>query len=88
MSSNKTKNQAIEGGLGEVGEAVKKGRVRYQGGGNVIQGGGIGSTTFWLGDLGTFVSDREEGGGHIHGFSEADHGEVVTAEFRMEVGDS
>ena len=54
LVSDTTKHHACEDGLGEVGEDVKMGRVGSQGGGNVLQGGGTGGTTFWIGDLGTF----------------------------------
>ena len=60
----------------------------YQVGGNVTQGCGTGSTNFWLGDLVTFGSDGEEGGGHKRRFYEEDHGEAGALEGRHKVGDS
>ena len=62
--------------MGEFGGAVKKGRDRSQSGRNFRQGGGIGGTAFYLGKLGTFGSDGQEGYRKTHRFSEADHGEV------------
>ena len=45
--------QASEEGLEEVEEDIRKGRGGLQSGGNVLQGGDIGSSTFWIGYLGT-----------------------------------
>ena len=37
--------------------------------------------------MGTFGRDLEEGGGHTHGFSEADHGVADAVEGRRGVGE-
>ena len=74
--------------MGEVGETVKRGRGGSWSDGNVLQGGGTGSNNFWIGCLGNFGRDGEEGGGHTNGFSEEYHGEAVTAEGRQEMGDA
>ena len=88
LYGDKTKNQASKDSLWGVGEAAKNGRGGPQDGENFLQGGGTGGTTFWLRDLGNFGSDGEEGGGHTHGFSEADNKEAGAAEGRREVSES
>ena len=76
------KNQAGAEDLWEVGEVDKKIKGGTQSGGNDIQGGDTGGTPLWLGYLGTFRGDRDDGGGDTHGVSEEDHGEAVTVEGR------
>ena len=52
--------------MGEVGGAVRKRMGISQGGGNVLQGVGTGSTTFWIVYLGTFsVMERKVEGTHM-----------------------
>ena len=80
------KHQAREDGLGEFGEAVNTGRGGSRGGVNVLQDSGTVSTTFWIGDLGIFSSNGEEGGGHTYGLSEADHREAWAVEVRQDMG--
>ena len=57
-----------EDGIGKSGGDVKKGMGGSQGGVNFLHSGLTGGTNFWLGDLGTFVRDGEEGGGNTHNF--------------------
>ena len=62
------KHIVIEDILGEVEGAAEAGRGGSQDGGNVLQCSGTGGTNFLIIGLGTFGTDREEGGGHTHGF--------------------
>ena len=56
------------------------GRGGYQGGRNVLQGGGTGGSNIWLRELGTFGGNVEKCRGHTQGFSEENHGEASVAE--------
>ena len=82
MAKDKTEYQASGDGVGEVGEDFKMGSGGSQDGGNVLQGGGTGSTSFWFVYLGTFDGNVEEGRGYKHGFTEADYGETSATEDR------
>ena len=53
-------------GLGSTGNTDPTRRGRPQGDGNVIQGGGSSNTTVWVGDVGTFDRNVEEGGRDAH----------------------
>ena len=79
--------QAGEEGLGEVGEVAKKGRGGLKSGRNDLKGGDTGGTTIWLGVLGTFAGNGEDGGGDTHCVYEKNHGEAGLAEVRWDVGD-
>ena len=81
-------HQLGEEGLGEVGEVDKKGIGIPQSGGNILQGGDTGGTTLWIGDLGNFGGDGEDGGGDSHRVSKAYHGEAGAGERIWDVGDS
>ena len=80
------KHHAREDGLGKVGGFFNMGKVKSQGGNNVLQGGGTGGTTFWIGYFVTFSGDGKEVGGHTCGFSEVDHGKVRAMKSRQEMG--
>ena len=47
--------------MGDTGETAPTERGRPQGGDNVLQGGGSGDTTVWVGDAGTFGRNLKEG---------------------------
>ena len=53
-----------------------------------LQGSGTSGTTFWLGDLGNFGGNGEEGRGHTKKVSETDHEEASAINRRWDIGDA
>ena len=72
--------------LGETGDTAPTGRVRTQGGGNVLQGGGTRDISVWFGDLGPFGRNGEECRRGTHGIPQTDHGEASESDSRRDVG--
>ena len=62
------------GGTEKVGEATATGGGGKPGIGPVLQGGGIGSPTVWVGVMGYVRHDDDGGGGHSRGVPILDHG--------------
>ena len=52
--------------LEETGDTDMMGRGRPQGGGNVLQCSGSSDTNVWVGDVGPFGSNVEDGGRYTH----------------------
>ena len=50
----------------ETGITDPTGRVIPQGGGNILQGGGLSDTNVWVGGVGTFRSNGDEGRRDAH----------------------
>ena len=73
--------------MGDVEEVTKKGRGGSKSGVNVLQGGDTGGNPLWIGYLGTFGGDVQDGGGDTHGVYEVDHREAGAAEYRREMGE-
>ena len=73
--------------LGKDGDTANTRRGGPQGVGNVLQGGGTSDITVWLGYLGPFGGNSEEGIRSTHGFSQIDHGEAILADSRRYMGD-
>ena len=71
--------------MGETGDTDTAVRVRPQGGGNVLQGGGTIDTTVWFGDVGIFGGNGEEGGRGTHRVPQIDHREASAAVRRRDV---
>ena len=61
--------------LGRLGGFAKKGRGGPQSVRHVLQGGDIGGTSLWLGQLGNIGGNGEDGGGDAHRVSDTNHGE-------------
>ena len=74
-------------GLGETGETALTGRGRPQGGGNVLQSGGSSNITVWLGDVGPYGGNGEEGRRVTHRLPQIDHGEASALDGRGDMGD-
>ena len=55
--------------MGAVVENLSKGWGKIKGVGDVIQGGGAGGTSFWVGDVGYDPLRKPEPGGGGGGFS-------------------
>ena len=75
-------------GLVDIGGFDKNGRGGTQSGINVLQGDDTGGTPLWLGELGAFGGDGENGGGDTQWVSEAYHGEAGVKEGRRDMGDA
>ena len=75
-------------GLGETGETAPTGRVRPQGGRNVLMGGGTSNTTVWFVYVGPFGVNGEEDRRGKHRVTQTDPGEVSVADTRRGVGDA
>ena len=52
--------------LGETGDTAPTRGGRTQGVGNFLQGVGVGGSTVWVGDVGPFGDNGEEGGRDTH----------------------
>ena len=74
--------------MGETWYTATTGRVRTQGVGNVLQGGGAGNPTVRVGDMGTFGGHGEEGGRGTHWVPSEYHGEVSATVNRRSVGNT
>ena len=55
---------------------------------NVLLGGGADNSTVWVGDVGPFVVNGEEGGRGIHWYSFSYHGESSEADKRQDMEDA
>ena len=75
-------------GLGDTGGTAPTVRGRTQGGGNILQVGGLSNITVWFGDVGPFGNNGEEGRIGTHRLPQTDHVEVSAANSRWDVGDA
>ena len=75
-------------GMEGTGDTATTGRGRIQGVKNVQQGGGAGNTTIWVGDVGPFGGNGEEGGKDSHSVPLTDHGEGSAAVRGQDIGDT
>ena len=66
MAGSAAEHHARKVGMGDNGDTAQSGRGRLQGGGNVLQGGGAGGPYVWVGDVGPFCVNIEEGGMDAH----------------------
>ena len=88
MAGCAAKHHARKVGHGEIGDTTPLGRVRPQGGGNVLQGGGAGSTIVWVGYVGPFGGNGEEGGRDAYWVPSTYHWETDAGVRRPDVGDA
>ena len=75
-------------GLGDTGDTAPTGRGRTQGVGNFLQGGGSENSTVWVGDVGPFGGNGEEGGGDTHLVPSEGHWESSEAVKRRDIWDA
>ena len=75
-------------GLGENGDTALTGGVRTQVVGKFLQGGVAGDYNVWVGDVGPFGVNVEEGRGETHGVPVTDYGEESEAIRRRNMGDA
>ena len=66
MAGCAAEHHAQKVSLGETGGTAPTGRGRTEGVGNFLQGGGAGNYTVWVGDVGPFGGNGEEGGRDTH----------------------
>ena len=73
--------------LGETGDTDSTRGIRNQGVGKFLQGGGAGNFTVWVGDVGPFSVDGEEGGRGTHWDYFSDNGKLSKAAKIRDMGD-
>ena len=88
MDGGKAKHHVSKLGLGETGDTDLTVKVRPQGGGNVLQGGGPSNITVWFVDVGPFGNNIKEGRRVTHWLPLIDHGEARAADSRRDMGDA
>ena len=74
--------------MGKTRETDLTGGGRTQGIVKFLQGGGAGYSIVWVGDVGTFGVNVEEGRGDTHRVPATDHGEASETIMIRDMGDS
>ena len=72
----------------ETGDTASTRGSRTQGVRNFLHGGSAGNYTAWVGSVGTFGDNGEEGGRDIHLVPSSDHGEAIKEAKRRYMGDA
>ena len=73
--------------MGETGDTALKRENTTQGFGNFLQGGGAGNSIVWVGDVGPFGVNGEEGRSDTHGVPSTSHREASEVVKRQGMGD-
>ena len=82
------RNHARKFGLGDIGDITSTGEGRTKGFGDFLQGGGAGYSIVWVGDMGSFGVNGEEGRGNTHGVPATDHREAIEVIRGQDMGEA